>query len=140
MKTYNCLVCNKESVFVRQKTNKYCSITCQNKKQRQELVENWLAGGIKSKWKYAIPAWVKSYIIELRGYFCEECGIKEYNNKPITLQIDHTDGNSSNNNITNLRLLCPNCHSQTNTYAGKNVGAGGREHRKKYTKPKEYHE
>ena len=138
MKTYKCKVCDSEAVFKYSKQNIYCSITCQQKQKRSELVEDWLAGGSKSKWKYAIPAWVKSYIIELRGYYCEECRIHEHNNKPLTLQIDHKDGNSSNNDVTNLRLLCPNCHSQTHTYGGKNIGTGGREHRKKYLKSKVY--
>lgn len=48
---------------------------------------------------------------------CLECGIKnEWNRKPIVLEIDHINGKSSDNRIENLRMLCPNCHSQTNTY------------------------
>ena len=43
-----------------------------------------------------------------------------YNGKPLTLQLDHIDGNPINNNLENLRFLCPNCHSQTDTFAGKN--------------------
>lgn len=51
------------------------------------------------------------------NYECSECNLKDiYNNKPIKLQIDHIDGNWKNNLITNLRFLCPNCHSQTSTY------------------------
>ncbi|MFA6159158.1 MAG: HNH endonuclease signature motif containing protein [Candidatus Paceibacterota bacterium] len=41
---------------------------------------------------------------------------------PLTLEIDHIDGNPENNEKENLRLLCPNCHSQTSTYRGKNAG------------------
>lgn len=58
--------------------------------------------------------------ITLKGsleYKCSECVVKDtYNNKPLKLQIDHIDGNWRNNLITNLRFLCPNCHSQTDTY------------------------
>jgi RNA polymerase subunit RPABC4/transcription elongation factor Spt4 len=52
---------------------------------------------------------------------CSLCGIKkEWNGKPIILHLDHIDGNRFNNSLLNLRILCPNCHSQTNTYCRKN--------------------
>jgi len=50
-------------------------------------------------------------------YECAECHIKEWNGKPISLQLHHIDGDHLNNELTNLQLLCPNCHSQTDTYA-----------------------
>ncbi len=51
---------------------------------------------------------------------CVECGITEWNSKPITLQLDHINGQSTDHRFENLRLLCPNCHSQTDTWCGKN--------------------
>lgn len=51
---------------------------------------------------------------------CFICEIFEWQNKPISLQLDHIDGNKFNNERQNLRALCPNCHSQTETFAGKN--------------------
>lgn len=51
---------------------------------------------------------------------CEICGISSWMDKPIQLQLDHIDGNPHNHKLENLRLLCPNCHSQTKTYCGKN--------------------
>lgn len=51
---------------------------------------------------------------------CSECGIgEEYNNKPISLQVHHIDGDNTNNVIENLQILCPNCHSQTDSFCGK---------------------
>jgi 5-methylcytosine-specific restriction endonuclease McrA len=54
-------------------------------------------------------------------YKCVICKITKWNEKAISLEVDHIDGNSSNNLLENLRLLCPNCHSQTNTWRGRNT-------------------
>lgn len=51
---------------------------------------------------------------------CSVCQINSWQNKPISLQLDHINGVNNDNRIENLRILCPNCHSQTDTYAGKN--------------------
>jgi hypothetical protein len=51
---------------------------------------------------------------------CSSCGLgTEWNGKFISLQLDHKDGDRCNNLIENLRILCPNCHSQTESFAGK---------------------
>lgn len=55
-------------------------------------------------------------------YKCQKCGISEWLGKPLTLQLDHINGVNNDHRLTNLRFLCPNCHSQTDTYAGKNMG------------------
>jgi len=53
--------------------------------------------------------------------YCSECGIlPKWNGSPLRLQIDHINGNRNDNRIDNLRVLCPNCHSQTHTFAGRN--------------------
>ena len=51
---------------------------------------------------------------------CDCCKNDTWNDKPIPLELHHKDGNHSNNNLSNLQLLCPNCHAQTDTYRGKN--------------------
>lgn len=53
---------------------------------------------------------------------CFICGIKEWNNKSITMELDHINGINNDHRIENLRLLCPNCHSQTDTHRGRNIG------------------
>lgn len=54
-------------------------------------------------------------------YKCQECGLnEEWNGKEIILEIDHINGNRVDNRIENLRFLCPNCHSQTSTFKGRN--------------------
>ena len=54
---------------------------------------------------------------------CEECGLTEWNGKPIPLELHHINGDSTDNRIENIRILCPNCHAQTPTYRGKNIGS-----------------
>ena len=54
---------------------------------------------------------------------CEECGIDSWNGKSIECELDHIDGNSSNHVLSNLRILCPNCHSQTDTFRAKNIAS-----------------
>lgn len=51
---------------------------------------------------------------------CEVCGIEEWNGNLLHMQLDHIDGNTYNHSIENLRMICPNCHSQTDTFCGKN--------------------
>lgn len=54
-------------------------------------------------------------------YECSICKISTWQNKKITLQIDHINGDNKDHRFCNLRFLCPNCHSQTITYAGRNI-------------------
>lgn len=63
-------------------------------------------------------------IINLRGRKCENCGIVKWLGQPINLEIHHIDGNHNNNELENIQLLCPNCHSYTNNYCGKNINNG----------------
>lgn len=50
---------------------------------------------------------------------CECCGVSRWMNKDIACELDHIDGNSNNHVLNNLRILCPNCHSQTSTFRSK---------------------
>ena len=51
---------------------------------------------------------------------CALCGINTWLGKPLSLELDHLNGRSKDNRLENLRLLCPNCHSQTETFSGRN--------------------
>ena len=89
--------------------------------------------GIKTASNY-IPAeeyikkdCVKSHILklkllkeEIKPHRCEKCGLTEWLNEPIPLELHHKDGNHFNNEFDNLVLLCPTCHAKENTNSGKN--------------------
>ena len=62
----------------------------------------------------------KFYKRVLSNYSCEHCGVSQWKGQRAYLEIDHIDGNKKNNALSNLRLLCVNCHSQTDTYKNKN--------------------
>lgn len=53
---------------------------------------------------------------------CSNCQMTHWLDNPIPIELDHIDGNSKDNSLLNLRLLCPNCHALTPTYRGKNIG------------------
>jgi Zn finger protein HypA/HybF involved in hydrogenase expression len=69
---------------------------------------------------------LKHYMTRYLGFFyrCDMCHIDSWQNQPIGLELDHIDGNNTNNELSNLRLLCPNCHSQTGNYKGRNINTG----------------
>jgi len=67
----------------------------------------------------------------LKEYKCEGCKRTEWEGAPIPLQIHHINGVHNDNRLENIQLLCPNCHSLTDTYAGKNAN---RENKTKYIK------
>jgi Zn finger protein HypA/HybF involved in hydrogenase expression len=59
------------------------------------------------------------------GFAKDECSVcgqtNEWNNKPLVLQLDHINGDNTDNRVENLRVICPNCHSQTSTWSGRNA-------------------
>ena len=67
---------------------------------------------------------LKRYLLR-SGLFepkCSDCRLSTWRGQPIPLELDHRDGDNRNNELSNLRLLCPNCHAFTPTYRGKNRG------------------
>ena len=69
---------------------------------------------------------IKKRIVDdgLVDYKCNSCSIDEWQGQKIILELDHINGNNRDNRLTNLRLLCPNCHAQTSTYRGRNINSG----------------
>lgn len=118
---YTCISCGK---FCRKSNvvGKYCSNACQKQYERKCAIESNTASATT----------IKKYLSETLGYQCSECGISEWNGKPITLELEHKNGNSADNSLENTCLLCPNCHSQTDTYKAKNKGQGRHTRRMRY--------
>lgn len=125
----NCMHCNN---FLNKGANKFCSSNCDKEykwKLRKDMIEN---GEVKN---HTI---LKRYLVEKFGHQCSICGIKEWMNKFLVMILDHIDGNSENSNITNLRLLCSNCDSQSSTYKARNKGNGRHTRRQRYLENKSY--
>jgi hypothetical protein len=114
--TYNCLYCGVECTWGTSKINKYCSNVCQGKYRWENealpAIKAGTAGG----------GVLKKFLIE-QNNSCSSCGQGNiWNEKPLKLQLDHIDGNSDNNTLDNVRLLCPNCHTQTDNFGSKGIG------------------
>ncbi len=125
MKLYHCLNCKKENLWTRQKSNKYCDNKCQQDFQFKQYIKDWKKGvECGRKGKLQTSRYIHRYILEKQDYKCDVCKISDYNGLPITLELDHINGDATNNTEKNLRCLCPNCHSQTPTYRSKNKGSG----------------
>lgn len=90
----------KQSKIKRNKEN----VFCENSTATQRTLRRWFVKG--------------NYI----DYRCSECGLEGFwNGKELKLQLDHINGDNKDNRIENLRWLCPNCHSQTETFCGKHL-------------------
>lgn len=118
--------CNHCGEPIERKANKYCN-ACIEKRVFSHGYDATLATAKTQRSR-------KKILIETRGHRCESCNNESWGGKPIRLELHHVDGNSDNNDESNLNLLCPNCHSLTPNYKGANMGNGSKRssYRKKY--------
>lgn len=104
-----------------------------NRKKWLGTIVEWKNGDVKGNSKKgALRPWLRRYIFEKFENKCSECDwakVNEYTSL-IPLQVDHIDGNWDNSVESNLRLICPNCHSLTKTYGPLNKGNGRPDYRK----------
>ena len=119
-----CPNCSKE---VTKRNNKYCDNKCQLEYERLIIFEKIENGDTTLYFKN-----YKNYLIHKYGEKCMKCGWNKVNPKTskVPIQLEHIDGNSENNSLDNLKILCPNCHSLTPTYGALNKG-NGRKNRKR---------
>ena len=118
-KTFTCINCSKETNYIYSSHNKFCSLKCKTDYNHNTIVlPLFEEGKIKSR-----PA-LKKLLTKKHGYKCVKCEISTWLEKRLSLEVDHIDGNCTNNLPSNLRLLCPNCHSQTSTWKSRNKGSG----------------
>jgi len=132
-RTYNCVECNKESEYRISKKNLFCSPTCQNLNQHKQYIDEWKQGTRAGAGPTGVSSHIKKYLLDKQSNKCYTCSIDSWNNNPIVLEVEHIDGNSDNNTEENLVMICPNCHSQTLTYKGKNKGNGRHYRRIRYS-------
>lgn len=105
--------CQQEFGFARYSWTKAVNAGRIIPRSRRKLLENLSPRSRRS---------IKEHLLaEGVPYACSLCGISSWKEKPLTLQLDHIDGNHNNHSRNNWRLLCPNCHSQTETFCGKNT-------------------
>lgn len=94
----------------------------QNKKGQQKGSNKYLTALEYIQSTYVKAPVLKAKLIRdgLKEDKCERCGISEWQGKKLTLELHHKDGNHYNNTLSNLQILCPNCHSLTEKYNGRN--------------------
>jgi len=124
-----CLNCGKTIKSKR----KFCDAKCQQEYIFKEYIKSWKDGKVNGlSGEYNLSKRIRRFLLEKNNYRCEKCGWGEKNiyTNTIPLEIHHMDGDYTNNKEENLQVLCPNCHSLTETHKSHNKN--GRKSRKKY--------
>jgi hypothetical protein len=121
-----CVNCN-ELYLSTQKNSKYCSKDCEVEYKTNKKYKHYLNNQDEYE-KIVDVKFLKRHILREQNNCCEICEMKnEWNDKLIVFILDHINGDASNNRRENLRLICPNCDSQLDTYKSKNRNSARKE-------------
>lgn len=109
----------------------YCGRACCEADRYERFVAGWLAGLIAPRDRTGlgrVSRHIRRWLLEQHGERCQACGWAERSpfTRKVPLTVDHVDGDCDNNQRENLRLLCPNCHALTATFAVLNHGRSKR--------------
>ena len=124
-----CLNCGKENKTSKNTMNMYCDNACQADKQSRDIVNGWLAspspGSLYHKGNQ-IRKTIRRFLLVQAAYACSLCGWDKRHPEDgaSTLEVDHINGDWCDCAPSNLRVICPNCHSLTPNYKGRNKGNG----------------
>jgi hypothetical protein len=133
----HCLFCRKALPYGKRLTNSFCDHSCaatMTNAKRQKILKpkresrESIHQQTLRRFELGQVSWrdtLRKLLIEIKGNKCSKCGLPPvWCGEPLTLSVDHEDGNAGNNLPSNVRLLCPNCNSQTPTFGGRNKGHG----------------
>jgi hypothetical protein len=110
----------------------YCNNTCQQSAQKKVKIDSGL--------EKCSSQFIRRFLLEKHGSKCMKCGWCEVNKSTgkVPIELNHIDGNSQNNEMDNLELLCPNCHSLTPNFRALNKGNGRHKRRMRYKNGQSY--
>jgi hypothetical protein len=128
-----CLKCGKEP---NRRLYIYCSNQCQKDYEYDQYIFKWKIGLLDNSVTRNISQYIRRYLIQTSEEKCSLCGWNKKNivTGKVPLEVDHIDGDSSNNVESNLRIICPNCHSLSSNFRNLNRGSGRSWRRGRYNK------
>ena len=114
-----CVICSTSFPHrhAKKAVNLFCSKRCEGQDKRNRTFERFQMGEVSER------STIRKILKRLK-HECWSCGITEWRGTQIPLEVDHIDGDAGNNIPSNLRLVCPNCHSITPSWKGRNKGSG----------------
>jgi len=123
----HCIKCGCEYISM-YKNSKYCTKECEILDKTEKKFDSYLQNQDDFTNVIKNMNFVKKHLMKEQNNCCQICGLENiWNGKNIILILDHIDGDASNNRRENLRLVCPNCDSQLDTYKSKNKNSARKE-------------